>query len=56
MGRLMGRVAHTLSQFFSAVADTMTATGNMEETTQGHLKACFAAALAFIAVFAVPAS
>jgi hypothetical protein len=28
-----------LSQFSAAVADTMTATGNLQETTQGHLKA-----------------
>jgi hypothetical protein len=34
-------VAAALSQFSAAVADTMTATGNMEETTQGHLKARF---------------
>ncbi len=34
-------VAAALSQFSAAVADTMTATGNMEETTEGHLKARF---------------
>jgi hypothetical protein len=28
-----------LSQFSAAVADTMTATGNLQETTHGHLKA-----------------
>ncbi|MGR3677785.1 MAG: hypothetical protein ACU0AZ_07360 [Paracoccaceae bacterium] len=31
-------VAAALSQFSAAVADTLAATGNMEETTQGHLK------------------
>ena len=32
-------VAAALSQFSAAVADTLAATGNMEETTHGHLKA-----------------
>jgi hypothetical protein len=32
-------VAAALSQFSAAVADTLAATGNMEEATQGHLKA-----------------
>jgi hypothetical protein len=32
-------VAAALSQFSAAVADTLAATGNMQETTQGHLKA-----------------
>ena len=31
-----------MSQFSAAVADTMTATGNLEEVTQGHLKANWA--------------
>jgi len=31
-------VAAALSQFSAAVADTLAATGNMEETTRGHLK------------------
>ena len=34
--------AAALSQFSAAVADTMTATGNLEETTHGHVKARFA--------------
>jgi hypothetical protein len=32
-------VAAALSQFSAAVADTLAATGNMQETTHGHLKA-----------------
>jgi hypothetical protein len=32
-------VAAAFSQFSAAVADTLAATGNMEEVTQGHLKA-----------------
>ncbi len=32
-------VAAALSQFSAAVADTLAATGNMQEVTQGHLKA-----------------
>jgi len=32
-------IAAALSQFSAAVADTLAATGNMEETTHGHLKA-----------------
>jgi hypothetical protein len=32
-------IAAALSQFSAAVADTLAVTGNMEETTQGHLKA-----------------
>lgn len=31
-------IAAALSQFSAAVADTMAATGNIEETTGGHLK------------------
>lgn len=31
-------IAATLSQFSAAVADTLAATGNLEETTHGHLK------------------
>ena len=31
-------IAAALSQFSAAVADTLAATGNMEETTHGHLK------------------
>ena len=31
-------VAAALSQFSAAVADTLAATGNMQETTHGHLK------------------
>jgi len=34
-------IAAPLSQFSAAVADTLAATGNMEETTHGHLKARF---------------
>ncbi len=34
-------VAAALSQFSAAVADTLAATGNMQETTHGHLKAGF---------------
>ncbi len=34
-------IAAALSQFSAAVADTLAATGNMEETTHGHLKAKF---------------
>ena len=33
--------AAALSQFSAAVADTMAATGNLEETTHGHLRARF---------------
>ncbi len=32
-------IAAALSQFSAAVADTLAATGNMQETTHGHLKA-----------------
>jgi hypothetical protein len=32
-------VAAALSQFSAAVSDTLTATGNMQEVTHGHLKA-----------------
>jgi hypothetical protein len=32
-------VAAALSQFSAAVADTLAAAGNMQETTHGHLKA-----------------
>ena len=32
-------VAAALSQFSAAVADTIAATGNMQETTHGHLRA-----------------
>ena len=32
-------IAAALSQFSAAVADTLAATGNMQEATQGHLKA-----------------
>ena len=35
-------VTAALSQFSAAVADTLTATGNLEEITQGHLKAKWA--------------
>jgi hypothetical protein len=35
-------VAAALSQFSAAVADTLAATGNLEETTHGHLKARWA--------------
>ena len=35
-------VAAALSQFSAAVADTLAATGNMEETTRGHLRAKWA--------------
>jgi hypothetical protein len=35
-------VAAALSQFSAAVADTLAATGNMEETTHGHIKARWA--------------
>ena len=31
-------IAAALSQFSAAVADTLAATGNMQETTHGHLK------------------
>jgi len=34
-------IAATLSQFSAAVADTLAATGNMQETTHGELKAKF---------------
>jgi len=34
-------IAAALSQFSAAVADTIAATGNMEETTHKHLKAKF---------------
>ncbi len=37
--------AAALSQFSAAVADTLAATGNLEETTHGHLKARFACVL-----------
>jgi hypothetical protein len=35
-------IAAAMSQFSAAVADTLTATGNMEELTHGHLKAKWA--------------
>jgi len=35
-------IAAALSQFSAAVADTLAATGNMEETTHGHVKAKWA--------------
>jgi hypothetical protein len=38
-------VAAALSQFSAAVADTLAATGNMQETTHGHLKSRFGCVL-----------
>ena len=38
-------VAAALSQFSAAVADTLAATGNMQETTHGHVKTRFGCVL-----------
>jgi len=46
-------IAAALSQFSAAVADTMAATGNMEETTGGHLKIRWACALVGLGATAI---
>jgi len=45
--------AAALSQFSAAVADTIAATGNMEETTAGHLKIRWACALVGLGAAAI---
>lgn len=46
-------IAAALSQFSAAVADTMAATGNIEETTGGHLKIRWACALVGLGAVAI---
>lgn len=46
-------IAAALSQFSAAVADTMAATGNIEEATAGHLKIRWACALVGLGAVAI---
>jgi len=46
-------IAAALSQFSAAVADTMAATGNIEEVTAGHLKIRWACALVGLGAVAI---